>query len=179
MSSQKQAIARITGFMLILIPVIAAITAALYVIYWVAGTNVIWFGPDNAHNLVIYDAAPIAERRLVGILATGPAVISWLIALAHLFFLFRGFQGGAFIDTKAARRLRGYTFFAALAVLLDVAGSGARRWSQGEFSDAPLWTHIQISPEHLLLIFTAAIFYFISFILEYAKAYKDEAESYI
>ncbi|GJL95739.1 MAG: hypothetical protein DHS20C05_21440 [Hyphococcus sp.] len=179
MSSQKKMIQRIAGIMQVIIPLIGIFSAGIHLVYWGASENVIWFGPDNAHNLVIHDNPPMEGRRLVGIIATSPAVIVWLVALAHLFFLFRRFQQGHFIEPKVVSHLRGYTLFSVIAALLDIAGSGARRWAQGEFSDQPLWTHIQISPEHFLIVFSAAVFYFVSFVMGYAITYKDEAESYV
>ncbi len=179
MSSQKMMIRYIAGGMQVFIPLIGVITAALYFIYWGVSENIIWFGPDNAHNLVIHENPPMPGRRLIGIVATAPALIAWLVALTHLFILFRRFRQGHFIEPKVVAHLRGYTLFSVIAALFDIAGSGARRWAQGEFSDQPLWTHIQISPEHFLIIFSAAVFFFVSFVMGYAITYKDEAESYV
>jgi len=177
MSSQNiRAITRLSTGMVWLIPIIGFFSLLLPALYWVANIDVIWFG-DN--NLVLADNPPIDERRLIGVVAVTPALIVWLMALIQLQFLFRRFRRGAVFDLTAVKHLQAYALYAGLTALLTVAGSGARRWAQGEFSDAPLWTHIQISLEHWLLIFTAAIFYFVSFVIKEAKAYKDEAEDYV
>ena len=178
MSSRNiHAIRRFSAAMVWVTPVIGVFSILLPALFWIADINVIWFGGNN--NLVIADNPPVDGRRLVGVAAITPALIAWLVSLYHLFLLFQRFRGGAVFDLTSVMHLRTYALFAGLTVLFTVAGSGARRWAQGEFSDAPLWTHIQISPEHWLLIFTAAIFYFVSFVIEEAKAYKDEAENYI
>lgn len=178
MSSRNiRAIRRFSAVMVWVIPVIGAFSILLPVLFWIADINVIWFGDNN--NLVIADNSPIDERRLTGIAAIMPALIVWLVSLYHLFLLFQRFRRGTVFDLTSVMHLRAYALFVGLTALFTVAGSGARRWALGEFSDAPLWTHIQISPEHWLLIFTAAIFYFVAFVIEEAKAYKDEAENYV
>lgn len=171
-----QQLRRFSTFMLWIIPVIAFFSASLTAIYWGANVDVIWFG-DN--NIVIADNPPIDGRRLVGVLAVAPALLVWMIALYRLFLLFRQFRRRIFFDLVAVKHIRAYSLYSGLTAVFTVAGSGARRWAQGEFSSAPLWTHIQISPEHWILVFSATIFYFISFAIEEAKAYKDEAESYV
>ena len=177
MSSQNiLAIRRFSAVMLWLIPAIAILSLVLPALYWIANIDVIWVGNNN---LVIADNPPVDERRLVGMIAVTPALAAWLVALYQLLRLFQRFRAGAVFDLQSVKHLQAYSLFAGLTVVFTVAGSGARRWAQGEFSDAPLWTHIQISPEHWLLLFTAAIFYFVSFVIEEAKAYKDEADNYV
>ena len=177
MSNTKQKLIRQYSLLMMwFIPTIGLLSVLAAGLYWVANIDVIWFGNNN---LVLAESVPLKERRLVGIAAVTPALIAWLVALYHLFAMFKDFHAGAIFNLWSIRHLRAYSLFAGLTAVFTVAGSGARRWAQGEFSDYPLWTHIQISPEHWLLIFTAAIFYFVSFALEWAKEYKDEADSYI
>lgn len=177
MSNTKQRrIRQYSLCMMWLIPAIAFLSVLAPTLYWLGDVNVIWFGDSN---LVLAENPPLKDRRFVGVIAVAPALTVWLIALYQLFAMFRNFHAGSVFALSTIRRIRAYALFAGLTALLTIAGSGARRWAQGEFSDQPLWTHIQISLEHWLLIFTAAIFYFVSFALEWAKDYKDEAESYI
>lgn len=178
MSSRNiRAIRRFSAIMVWVIPVIGVFSILLPALFWIADVNVIWFGGNN--NIVIADNPPIDSRRLTGVVAITPALIAWLVSLYHLFLLFRRFRRGVVFNLTSVMHLRAYALFAGVTVLFTVAGSGATRWALGEFSDAPLWTHIQISPAHWLLIFTAAIFYFVSFVIKEAKAYKDEAEDYV
>lgn len=173
----RRAIDRFSLFIMAVIPAIAFFSVLLTGLYWGAGVNVIWLADST--NLVLAETPPHAERRTAGLIAVTPALAAWLYALWNLFQMFRDIRKGAIFNIWTIRRLRAYSLFSALTALFTVAGSGARRWAQGEFSDMPLWTHIQISIEHWLLAFTALIFYFVACVLEWAKEYKEEAESYV
>jgi len=163
--------------MMWLVPIIGFLSVLAPILYWVADINIIWFGDGN--NIVLANTPPVDNRRLVGVIAVAPALIVWLIALHRLFLMFKKFRAGAVFNLSTIKHLRGYAFFAGMTAILTIVGSGPRRWAQGEFSDYYFGSHTQISLEHWLLVFTAAIFYFVSFALEWAKEYKDEAESYI
>lgn len=160
--------------MLALIPLIALVDVALTGLYWGAGVNQL-----GDYFLVIAETPPPEARRLAGLLAVAPAVLAWLWALTQLFQLFWGFSRGVVIGERTVRRLRGFALFTALTAAFDVAGSGVRRWAAGEFDGSPFFSHIQLTTEHLALIFTAMVFYLVSFALVEATAYKDEAESYL
>lgn len=173
----RRTIRRFSFAMMAVIPAIAFFSILLTGLYWAAGIDVIWF--TNSTNLVLAETPPHAERRIIGLLAVTPPLAAWLYALWNLFRMFRDIREGAIFNIWTIRRLRAYSLFSALTAVFTIAGSGVRRWAQGEFSDMPLWTHIQISIEHWLLIFTALIFYFVAYALEWAKEYKEEAESYV
>ena len=173
MSTVQTKLRRVSGAMLILIPLLAAISIALVWMYWVAGIRVVG---DNV--LVIAPVSPVADRQQVGLVAALPGLAAWLAALWSLFRLFLGFRSGSLIHGSTVTRLRGFSLFSALAALLDIVTSGARRWAQGEF-DGPLWTHIQIASEQQAILFSSLVFYIVSFALAEADEYREEAEGYL
>ncbi len=161
--------------MMAFLPIVALAQLFLLVLYWAYDLTLLAWGSTTVE---IFDLPPVPERRLVGIAAITPAFLLWLAALAHLFLLFRRFARGALIDLSTVRRLRGYALFAGLATLADILLSGARRWSQGEFSDQPLWTHIQVSDHAYAMLFTTAVLFLVSFALEEGDAFREETERY-
>lgn len=174
MSSTTKWLRRASLFFLILIPIIALLAVATYTVYWVFGVNVIG---NNA--IVLATTQPLAERRIYGLVAAAPSLLLWLVALFWLFQVFHGFIGGAFFARTTINYMRKFSLFTCVSVVLDIAFSGVRRWAAGVFDDAPLYTHIGISMEHLLLVFMALAFYTISFVLLEADRYKQEIEDYI
>ncbi|MEZ5892415.1 MAG: DUF2975 domain-containing protein [Parvularculaceae bacterium] len=173
MSSQSALIRRASLAFLVVIPLAAAATLVLPVIYWGFG------GYNFGDNTLVLAATPPREgARWLGFLVGVPSTAAWVYALVRLHRLFLKFRRGAFIDAASARDLRAYSFFAIVAVFFDVATSGARRWAMGEH-DAPFWTHININTEHLALAFTAGVFMIVSFVLVEAERYKTETEQYL
>lgn len=163
----------VSTVMLAGIPLLAATSVALVAVYWVGGVNVL-----GDQILVIADTTPVRGRQGIGLIAALPGLTARLAALAYLFRMFQGFRRGMLIDQRTVARLRGFSLFSGLAAFFDVAGSGARRWAQGEF-DGPVWTHIQIASEQQAILFSSFVFYVVSFALAEANAYKEEAESYL
>lgn len=161
--------------MMTFLPIVALAQVFLLVAYWGFDATVLAWGSTTVE---LYDVPPVPERRLIGLGAVLPAFALWLAALVHLFLLFRRFARGALVDVSTVRRLRFYALFAGLATLADILLSGARRWSQGEFSDQPLWTHIQVSDHAYAMIFTTAVLFLVSFALEEGDAFREETERY-
>ncbi len=159
--------------MLWIIPVIVLIAAAILLVYWGFGINNIG---DN--TLVLFDTPPRPGARLLGFAVALPSLLAWLYALYRLRRMFLRFSHELFVDRAAALDLRAFSLFTIIAVIFDIVTSGARRWAQGLFDNAPLWTHININAAHLSHIFTAVIFLIVSFVLLEAERYKTETEQY-
>lgn len=176
MKSRKQWVLAASGALMVAIPLIALAQVGLMTAYWGFDANVLAWGSTN---IVIEPAPPVSERRWTGIAAVAPPTLVWLAALSQLFLLLRGFSQGALIDAAGVRRLRNYALLAGLATILDIAGSGARRWALGEFSGEPLWTHIQIPAHVSAMIFTTLIIFLVSFALEEGYAFREETERYL
>ena len=173
-STTRAWLRRFSIAMVWLIPLIVIASLALQFIYWGLGLNVL-----GENFLVITEQAPREGARLFGFLVGVPALAAWFYALWRLWRLFSKFRRELFIDKAAALDLRAYSTFAIVAVILDIATSGARRWAMGVFDNAPLWTHININTEHLTLVFSALIFLVVSFVLIEANRYKTETEQYL
>lgn len=176
MHSRRRFVLAASAALMAAIPLIAIAQVALLIAYWGFDIHVVAWGSTN---IVFEPAPPLAARRWIGIAAVSPPMLVWLAALAQLFMLLRGFSQGALIEAAGVRRLRNYALLAGLATILDIAGSGARRWALGEFSDAPLWTHIQIPAHVSAMIFTTLVIFLVSFALEEGYGFREETERYL
>lgn len=156
-----------------IVPLMAVGTVAYLLLYW--GLGVYNIG-DNAIELQA--GPPRPGFGWIGLLADAPAAAAWLYALYRLERLLLRFRLGRAIDGAAARHLRAFAIFTIAAAFLNILTSGARRWAMGEH-DRAFWTHIQVSVDHVWLIFTAMIFLMMSHILVEAESYKREAEDYL
>lgn len=164
---------------LVLIPLIAALALAGVILFWGFGVERLGNDALGRNFIVLFEDAPLPERRLYGLLASLPVLFFWFYASWHLFAMFRNFLAGQFVGLETVRRLRAYAVYSALAVLSAFVLSGVMRWAMGYFDDAPLWTHLGFSVTHAAMLFSSAIIYVASHIVEQGYAYKKETEDYV
>lgn len=174
LSPTQRQIVRLSGAMRLVIPAIGFAALFAPVIYW-------WAGVYNvADNTLVLAATPPREGfAWFGWLVGLPSTACWLYALYRLWRFFSVLQRERFINRDAAVDLKFFSFFTIAAVIFDVLTSGARRWAQGEFDNAPLYTHINLNSEHATLVFVAMMFFTVALVLEEAHRFKDETEQYL
>ncbi len=161
------------GF-IIVIPLMAIFLVGGIILYW--GFEVKIIG-DNFITLA--GQGPIPERKLYGVLASLPATLFWLYALWRLFLLFFNFQIGKLVNERTISHLRYFSMFSLLSVTSGFLLSGVVRWAMGVFDNAPLWTHLGFSNMHGAILFSAAIIYVVTHIIEEGFAYKEETKEYV
>ncbi len=166
------------GF-LILIPVLALLAVCAVFIFWGLGENTLGNDALGSRFIVFAENPPHAARQLYGLLASIPALGFWLYSMWRLFSMFMEFRTGPLIADKTIRHLRAFSVFSFLAVVAGFVLSGVMRWAAGVFDDAPLWTHLGFSTTHASILFTSAIIYVASFIVEEGYSYKRETAEYI
>ncbi|MBI1392821.1 MAG: hypothetical protein GC152_08790 [Alphaproteobacteria bacterium] len=164
--------------MLFLLPAMALVATLAPAAYWLAGVYSIDGGPIGENFVELADGPPREGYGWFGWLVGAPATLAWLMALYRLRKVFVTIRRDAFIDRAAAIDLRAFSGFAALAVALDIATSGARRWALGEH-DAAFHTHINVNTEHFTLAFLAGVLYVVSHALAEGDRYRIETESYL
>lgn len=164
---------------LVLTPLIAALALAGVVLFWGFGVERIGNDALGRNFIVLFEDAPLPERRIYGLGASLPVLFFWFCASWHLFAMFHNFLAGQLVGLATVRRLRAYARYSALAVLSAFALSGVMRWALGYFDDAPLWTHLGFSVAHAAMLFSSAIIYVASHIVEQGYAYKKETEDYV
>jgi Protein of unknown function (DUF2975) len=164
---------------LVLIPLLAAAAIAGIVVYWGFGIDR-WGNATLGQNfIVLTDRPPVPERQVFGLLASLPALVLWLYAMARLFVMFRSVGAGKVMALDTIRHLRAFALFSALSVVAGFALSGVMRWAIGEFDDQPLWTHLGFSVTHASVLFTSAIIFVASHIIQEGLEYKNEVEEYV
>ena len=166
------------GFVL-LIPLLAALAVSGVFIFWGFGQNTLGNEALGSRFIVFAENPPHAERHLYGLVASLPALGCWLYSMWRLFRMFVEFRTGPLVADKTIKHLRAFSFFSFLAVVAGFLLSGVMRWAAGVFDDAPLWTHLGFSTTHAAVLFTSAIIYVASFIVEEGYAYKRETTEYI
>ena len=166
------------GF-LVAIPLLMLVATASVVVYWGFGLNRLGNDVLGQNFIVLWDQPPVAERRVYGLLAVLPALGFWLFAMQRLFVMFRNFYAGRTVGLETIRLLRSFALYSAIAVMAAFAFSGVMRWAAGQFDDAPLWTHLGFSATHAAVLFTAAIVFVASHIIEEGYEYKKETEEYV
>ncbi|MEP3891336.1 MAG: hypothetical protein ABJN69_12830 [Hellea sp.] len=166
------------GF-LVLIPLMGLWLISLDVVYW-------GFGIERMNNAIlgqnfyeIYPNPPVPERMIYGGLAAIPVLILRLISFWFLWKMFYNFARKQIMVSDTVYHLKQYAKFAVLGVVAYFFMSGIRRWSAGEFDRFPLGTHFQFHPHETSILFTAAIIYVASKIIEEGNRYKIETESYV
>ncbi|KCZ94150.1 DUF2975 domain-containing protein [Hyphomonas johnsonii] len=173
-SSRKSWLRIASAAFLVTIPILAAAILAGTVTYWGLGIHEIG---DN--TIVLYDAPPVAERRVYGLLATLVPAALLIYALWQLFRMFLGFNTIDHVDTRTIVRLKAFSLFTFLGVLAAFLLSGVMRWAIGEFDNAPLWTHLGFSAAHAAVMFCTAVIYVAASIIDEGYAYKRETEEYV
>ncbi|QLC23717.1 hypothetical protein HFP57_00830 [Parasphingopyxis algicola] len=179
MSRSKGAVRAASAVLTVLIPFFALLAISGVVLFWGFGVHRIGNAALGENFIVLLDQPPVPERRLYGLVATLPALLFWLYASWRLFLMFRAFHTGPLIGPVTIRHLRAYALFSALAVLSAFLLSGVMRWALGQFDDAPLWTHLGFSVTHGLMLFSSAILYVASHVIEEGYAYRKETEEYV
>lgn len=166
------------GF-IIAIPVMAVTAIAGVIAYWGLGLDRLGNASLGENFIVFAVNAPVPERRAYGLIATLPALLLWLYSMWRLFVMFLRFHTGRVIGLETVRHMRAFSLFAFLAVMAGFLLSGVMRWAMGVFDAAPLWTHLGFSTTHAAVLFTSAVVYVASYIIEEAYAYKRETEEYV
>ncbi|MBL4871294.1 MAG: hypothetical protein JKX72_10110 [Robiginitomaculum sp.] len=161
------------GFIM-LIPLMALFLLVGLVLYW--GFDVRILGKNF---IILADQGPVPERKVYGALASLPATLLWVYALWRLFLLFFNFQIGKLVNEKTISHLRCFSLFSLLSVTSGFLLSGVVRWAMGVFDNEPLWTHLGFSDTHGAVLFSAAIIYVVTHIIEEGFAYKKETKEYV
>ncbi len=161
------------------IPLLAIWMVGVEYAYWGLGLD--RFGNDflGQNFYVIYPTPPIPERQIYGGLAALPVLICRLIALWFLWKMFFNFTKEKIMIGETVRLLRQYAKYSVFGVVAFFFLSGVRRWGIGEFSDMPLWTHLQLNSHEFAILFSSAIIYVASKVIEEGNKYKAETESYV
>lgn len=179
MSTTQNGIRLASHIFMVLIPLIACLALAGVILFWGLGVERLGNDTLGRNFIVLFEDTPRPERRIYGLLATLPALFFWFCASWHLFAMFRNFLAGQLVGPVTVRRLRAYAVYSALAVLAAFLFSGVMRWAMGYFNDAPLWTHLGFSVSHAAMLFSSAIIFVASHIIEQGYAYKKETEDYV
>ena len=116
---------------------------------------------------------------IYGGLVAIPVLVLRLISYAHLWLMFRNFTREDIHVSQTVHRLKQYAKYAAFGVVAFFFLSGVRRWGIGEFSNAPLWTHLQFTRHETAILFTSAIIYVAAKVIEQGNQFKAETESYV
>lgn len=179
MSRSSPGIRAASSAFLILIPLLMILTTAGVVLFW--GFGIHRLGNENLGQnfLVLYGTPPVPGRELYGLLATAPILGLWFYAAWRLFAMFRNFLKGPVVGPETIRHLRAYARFSALAILASFLLSGVIRWALGVFDNAPLWTHLGFSITDAAMLFSSALIFVASHIIEQGYAYKKEIEEYV
>ncbi|WDI33115.1 hypothetical protein PUV54_07885 [Hyphococcus flavus] len=166
------------GF-LIVIPFLAFLAVAGIAAYW--GFGVDRWGNDfvGENFIVIAEHPPVPERRLFGLAAILAPLTFLLLGFWRLFQLFLTFHDGRLVASGTINHLKAFSVFSSLAVLTSFMFSGVMRWAMGVFDNAPLWTHLGFSTTHAAVLFTSAIVYAATHIIEEGYAYKQETKEYL
>lgn len=166
------------GFLL-LIPLMGLWLVSLDVVYW-------GFGIERMNNSVlgqnfyeIYPNPPVPERMVYGGLVAIPVLVLRLISFWFLWKMFYNFARNKIMINDTVYHLKQYAKYAVFGVVAYFFMSGVRRWGVGEFNHSPLWNHFQFNPHETSILFTSAIIYVASKIIEEGNRYKTETESYV
>lgn len=166
------------GF-LILIPLMGSWLIAIDIFYWGYGIERLnnQFLGQNFYE--IYPQPPVPERQIFGGIVAIPVLFFRLTALAFLWRMFYNFTRDKIHVGGTVFHLKYYAIFSVLGVIAFFCLSGVRRWATGEFSGYPLYTHLQFTPHETAILFTSAIIYVASKVIEEGNRFKAETESYI
>jgi len=178
-SRQKKWVRAASAGFLMAIPLLAILAVSGVFIFWGLGQNTLGNDALGSEFIVLAENPPHAERRFYGLIASAPALLFWLYSMWRLFRMFLDFRTDSMIADNTIKHLRAFSLFSFIAVITGFLLSGVMRWAAGVFDDAPLWTHLGFSTTHASVLFTSAIIYVASFIVEEGYAYKREAAEYI
>ncbi|MEO9543415.1 MAG: hypothetical protein ABJ269_15925 [Parasphingorhabdus sp.] len=147
-----------------------------------AGLITYWgFGVDRlGGNFIVFSGVvPIEERRVFGFLASSVPTIFVQIALWHLFMMFRQYSQTKLVALRTISHLRAFAKYSLLTVISAFLLSGVMRWAMGVFDDAPLWTHLGFSITHLVMLFSSAIIYIATYLIEEGYRHGQEIQEYV
>lgn len=164
---------------LVLLPLLAIWLITKDILYWGFGIERLNSDLLGQNFYEIYPNPPVAERQLYGGLAAIPVLILRLLSLWYLWRMFRNFVRGHIMIETTVYHLKQYAKYSVFSVIAFFFLSGVRRWGIGEFSDMPLWTHLQLNPHETVLIFTSAVIYVAAQVIDQGNRYKAETESYV
>lgn len=166
------------GF-LIFIPYLSLWLISLDVAYWGYGIERFNSAILGQNFYEIYPNPPVPERQFYGGLAAIPVLGLRLISFWFLWKMFFNFTRGNIMISDTVYHLKHYAKFSVAGVVAYFFLSGVRRWGTGEFDHSPLWTHFQFNPHETAIMFSSAIIYVASKIIEEGNKYKAETESYV
>lgn len=164
---------------LIYIPLFALWIIALPIIYWGLGLERLGNDLIGQNFYEIYVNPPIEGRALYGGLSAIPVVLLRLVALWFLWKMFYNFIRGKILISDTVHHLKQYAKYSCLAVVVFFFLSGIRRWALGEFDDLLVFARFQLNPHETAILFSSAIIYVASKIIEEGNKYKAETESYV
>jgi len=164
----------VTMTFMVTIPILGLAIVTFFIMFWGLGIDRLG---DN--TLVIANDAPLPQRRTIGLIAALVPSLLVLQSLWHLFEMFRGIHSGNALTRKTVKSLRWFSTYACLATISAIALSGVIRWAMGEFDDQPLWTHLQISPVDLAVLFMAGVTWAASSAIEDGIAMAREVQDYV
>lgn len=164
---------------LIFIPYLGMWLISLDVAYWGFGVERFNSSILGQNFYEIYPNPPVPERQFYGGLAAIPVLALRLISLGFLWRMFYGFTRGHIMISGTVYYLKQYAKFSVFGVIAYFFLSGIRRWGTGEFDHSPLFTHFQFNPHETAILFSSAIIYVASKIIEEGNKYKAETESYV
>lgn len=164
----------VTMTFILAIPILGLAIIAFFLMFWGLGIDRL-----GGNTVVIASAAPLPERRIIGLIAALVPSVLALQSLWHLFEMFRRIHRGDALTSKTVRSLRWFSTYACLAAISAIALSGVIRWAMGEFDDQPFWTHLQITPVHWAVLFMAGVTWAASSAIEDGIAMAREVQDYV
>lgn len=179
MRSSMERIKLASYVFVIVIPLMGLWLITLDVAYWGFGIERFNSNILGQNFYVIYPNTPVIERQIYGGLAAIPVLLLRLLSFWFLWKMFYNFTRDKIFISETVYHLKHYAKFAVFGVIAFYFLSGIRRWAIGEFSNAPLWTHLQLNPHETAILFTSAIIYVASMVIEQGNRYKSETESYV